>query len=269
MGADIGTLRVTVGMLVLAGCATTAPLARSAGSAAGTGAGAHREPELASVTHTVAPGESLYRIAKAYALSVEELAAANGIQDPRLLRVGQDLVVPGATQRQEVEVPVDGEPTRPRTRVIGGGASEAGGRVAPPPVKAGPVGNPKGTLAWPLRGVLYARFGKKGAEPHDGIDLAAPAGTSVKTAAAGTVLFAGEQPGYGQIVIVEHAGGLITLYAHNRDLRVKTGQKVRDGQVVATVGDSGRTSGPHLHFEVRRDGMPIDPLLHLGPVPAS
>jgi murein DD-endopeptidase MepM/ murein hydrolase activator NlpD len=117
--------------------------------------------------------------------------------------------------------------------------------------------------------VLYARFGRKGKEPHDGIDLAAPAGTPVKTAAPGTVLFAGDQKGYGLIVIVEHPSGLITLYAHNRDLRVKTGQKVREGQVVATVGDSGRTSGPHLHFEVRKNGVPVDPLDHLGPVPAA
>jgi murein DD-endopeptidase MepM/ murein hydrolase activator NlpD len=89
----------------------------------------------------------------------------------------------------------------------------------------------------------------------------------VKVAAPGQVLFAGDQKGYGLIVIVEHANGLITLYAHNRDLRVKTGQKVREGQVVATVGDSGRTSGPHLHFEVRKDGVPVDPLEYLGPVP--
>lgn len=88
------------------------------------------------------------------------------------------------------------------------------------------------------------------------------------TASQGKVLFAGEQDGYGYIVIIEHADGLITLYAHNRDLRVKTGQSVRQGQVVATVGDSGRTSGPHLHFEVRRGGRPVDPLEHLGPVPA-
>ena len=115
--------------------------------------------------------------------------------------------------------------------------------------------------------MLYAKFGKKGNDPHDGIDLSAPAGTPVKTAAPGTVLYAGEQKGYGLIVIVEHDRSLITLYAHNRDLRVRTGQKVRDGQVVATVGDSGRTSGPHLHFEVRKDGEPVDPLGELKPAP--
>jgi murein DD-endopeptidase MepM/ murein hydrolase activator NlpD len=68
-------------------------------------------------------------------------------------------------------------------------------------------------------------------------------------------------------VIVDHGGDVMTLYAHNRDLRVKTGQKLREGQVVATVGDSGQTSGPHLHFEVRQNGVPVDPLESLGPVP--
>jgi murein DD-endopeptidase MepM/ murein hydrolase activator NlpD len=124
-------------------------------------------------------------------------------------------------------------------------------------------------LDWPLRGVLYGRFGKKGKEPHDGIDLAAPSGTPVKTAQEGKVLYAGEQQGYGLIVIVQHPNGLITLYAHNRDLRVTTGQMVRRSQVIATVGESGRTSGPHLHFEVRVDGKPVDPLDYLGPLPAT
>jgi murein DD-endopeptidase MepM/ murein hydrolase activator NlpD len=124
-------------------------------------------------------------------------------------------------------------------------------------------------LDWPLRGVLYARFGKKGREPHDGIDLAVPVGTPVKTAQEGDVLYAGEQRGYGLIVIIQHSERLITLYAHSRDLRVRTGQKVRRGQVIATVGESGKTSGPQLHFEVRVDGKPMDPIDYLGPLPAS
>lgn len=82
------------------------------------------------------------------------------------------------------------------------------------------------------------------------------------------VLFAGPQSGYGLIVVVGHEKGLVTVYAHSRDLRVRTGQTVRPGQVIATVGESGKTSGPHLHFEVRVEGEPVDPLRFLGPVPA-
>jgi murein DD-endopeptidase MepM/ murein hydrolase activator NlpD len=146
------------------------------------------------------------------------------------------------------------------------------GALPPSQVAKAPVASVRrgpGQLQWPLRGVLYARFGRKGKSPHDGIDLAAPVGTPVRTASEGSVLFAGPQQGYGLLVIIEHSHGLVTVYAHNRDLRVRTGQQVREGQVIATVGESGKTSGPHLHFEVRQDGAPVDPLDVLGPPPAS
>jgi murein DD-endopeptidase MepM/ murein hydrolase activator NlpD len=243
--------------LTAAGCVTTRPAER-----VGRLDETHREPDLVMVTHKVERGQTLYRIAKAYGLSVEELMDANHLGDPRELKAGETLIIPGAKEQRPVpgfDAPEPEPPARPATT-----ATTAPEKKQP---KVVPVGKGSGQLQWPLRGVLYARFGKKGKELHDGIDLAAPAGLPVKTAAPGTVLFAGEQKGYGLIVIIEHEGGLITLYAHNRDLRVKTGQKVREGQVVATVGDSGRTSGPHLHFEVRKDGMPVDPLEYLGPVP--
>ncbi len=233
---------------------------------------AHREPELVVVRHRVEKGQTLYRIARAYGLSVDELMQANQLDDPRELKVGEDLWIPGATLTRPVS---DQDAPEPEPQGRNGVAPEpvtlekgkAGVPLKRPPQRAVKVGRAEGTLQWPLRGVLYAKFGKKGNDPHDGIDLSAPAGTPVRVAAPGVVLYAGEQKGYGLIVIVEHDANLITLYAHNRDLRAKTGQKVREGQVVATVGDSGRTSGPHLHFEVRRDGTPIDPLDVLGPVP--
>lgn len=225
---------------------------------------AHQELDLVSVRHTVEPGQTLYRIALTYGLTVDELMAANAIDDPRALKVGQRLVIPGASSVMKV-IPPGAEEAREEQRQVTG--------KPPPPLVVSKVklSDPKraGTLQWPVRGLLYARFGKKGSEPHDGIDLAAPLGTPVKTAAPGSVLYAGEQQGYGLIVILEHEGDLITLYAHNRDLRVKTGQKVRASQVIATVGESGKTSGPHLHFEVRKKGIPEDPLIHLGPVPSQ
>ncbi len=221
------------------------------------------EPGKSVVTHPVGKGQTLYRIARTYGLTVEELMDANRINDPRELKAGELLYIPGARDRKSV-TEFDAPEPEPAPRPVTASVEEK-----KQPKLAVKVGKGSGALAWPLRGVLYARFGKKGKEPHDGVDLAAPAGQPVKTAAPGTVLFAGEQKGYGLIVIVEHDDGLITLYAHNRDLRVKTGQKVRDGQVVATVGDSGRTSGPHLHFEVRKEGKPVDPLDFLGAVPPA
>ncbi|MGZ3460319.1 MAG: peptidoglycan DD-metalloendopeptidase family protein, partial [Archangium sp.] len=236
----------------------------------------HPEPELVTVRHKVAPGETMYRIARTYGLTVEELSEANGIEDPRTLAVGQELIIPGfekpvptATESSPasepelelVEPPAPGtKPAAPGTAAPGrppavvSAPSRPTSRPASQPTPSRPVPETKGMLDWPLRGVLYARFGKKGREPHDGIDLAVPVGTPVKAAQDGEVLYAGEQRGYGLIVIIQHSERLITLYAHNRDLRVRTGQKVRRGQVVATVGESGQTSGPQLHFEVRVDG---------------
>ncbi|WP_369945064.1 peptidoglycan DD-metalloendopeptidase family protein [Vitiosangium sp. GDMCC 1.1324] len=248
----------------------------------------HPEPELVSVRHKVAPGETMYRIARTYGITVEELSEANGIDDPRTLSVGQELLIPGFEQpvpmatesslspESEKERPVPGtKPPPPKTPgssrppAVVSVPSRPVPRPVTPPAPSRPVPETKGMLDWPLRGVLYARFGKKGREPHDGIDLAVPVGTPVKTAQEGEVLYAGEQRGYGLIIIIQHSERLITLYAHNRDLRVRTGQKVRRGQVIATVGESGKTSGPQLHFEVRVDGKPVDPLDYLGPLPSS
>jgi lipoprotein NlpD len=256
---------------------------------------AHAEPELITVRHRVAPGETVFRIARTYGVTVGDLQAANGIKDPRSITVGQELLIPTVAPEEEPSEPHLEWDLAPAP-AGGEGSHEVAGREQPPPRPRAPIPTPiptptptptptpgsrtggkasrpepatKGMLDWPLRGVLYGRFGKKGREPHDGIDLAAPAGTPVKTAQEGTVLFAGEQRGYGLIVIVQHTSGIITLYAHNRDLRVKTGQTVRRDQVIATVGESGRTSGPHLHFEVRVDGKPVDPGDYLGPLPAS
>jgi lipoprotein NlpD len=211
----------------------------------------HETERVPVMVHVVQPGENLFRIALKYGINADELAKENGIDDPRSLGVGATLVIPRAPPPRVNKPEPAHHVTRPALK----------------PVLTDP--HRKGQLDWPLRGVLYARFGKKGTDAHDGIDLAAPLGTPVKTAAPGHVLYAGEQHGYGLIAIVEHENGLVTLYAHNRDLRVKAGQQVREGQVIATVGESGRTSGPHLHFEVRKEGEPVDPLDYLGAAPRA
>lgn len=118
----------------------------------------------------------------------------------------------------------------------------------------------------PLVGRLSSVFGMRD-DPidgvrrhHNGIDIAAELGSPVAAAADGRVSFSGRSPGYGNLVVVEHAGGYQTRYAHNANNIVRKGEVVRAGQAVASVGDSGRATGPHLHFEVRRSGEPLDPL---------
>ena len=213
----------------------------------------HAEPELVSVRHVVAGGETLYRIARTYGITVTALSEANGIEDPRSLVVGQELVIPSADLVVPVATgsPPSSPPSKERPGTDARPSPSSGKPVAAAPSRPGarpakerPVPETKGTLDWPLRGVLYARFGKKGREPHDGIDLAVPAGTPVKAAQEGEVLYAGEQRGYGLIVIVQHSDRLITLYAHNRDLRVRTGQKVDRKSTRLNSSHSGESRMP-------------------------
>lgn len=208
--------------------------------------------DVAGVVHVVRPGQNAYRIAKAYGLEPDDLMRTNGIDDPRTLAVGQELFVPGATRVLDVE-PAPGFAGSPDPAPVAP-------RVDPAAVRPAPA---ESSFAWPLKGVLYGRYGKRGARNHDGIDIAAPHGTAVTAAADGEVLFVGTQSGYGKVVILRHEGGLVTVYAHNSEIVVREGDRVRQGQPVAKVGQTGRTTGPHLHFEVRDGVKPRNPLLYL------
>jgi lipoprotein NlpD len=206
----------------------------------------HVEPDLVGTTHVVQKGETFYRIARTYGIDPRELMEANGISDPKTLSPGQELFVPGASQALEVGPQPAG--------------TAAGSEPDPTlmPRKGGSA-----TLQWPLKGVLYRGFGVKQGHRHDGIDLSAPEGTLVRAAAAGEVIYTGNQSGYGTIVILRHANALITLYAHNSAVLVQDGDRVEAGTPIAKVGQTGRTTGPHLHFEVREGTRPRDPLPYL------
>jgi len=233
----------------------------------------HEEPEVVGVTHLVRRGETVYRIARAYGVDPNDLLEVNGIADPRQVAVGTELFVPGAgrvVDLEETTGPAAGSaarststPTSSPTRVA---AASPGGRgtsitAADPTEPSSPRAGAR--LGWPLQGVLYGRYGVRSGRRHDGIDLAAPEGTAIGAAAAGTVIYAGEQSGYGSIVILRHADGLVTVYAHCSELLVGEGREVRRGEPIAKVGQTGRTSGPHLHFEVREGTRPRNPLLFL------
>jgi murein DD-endopeptidase MepM/ murein hydrolase activator NlpD len=212
----------------------------------------HEEPEVVGVTHVVRRGETVYRIARAYGVTPADLLEVNGIVDPRQVATGAELFVPGASRV------VDLEET--------GGRPGSTATATPTPTSTGISTNGRGgpaPLGWPLKGVIYGRYGVRSGHRHDGIDLAAPEGTSIGAAAAGTVIFAGEQTGYGSLLILRHSAGLVTVYAHCSALLVGEGREVRRGEVIARVGQTGRTTGPHLHFEVREGTRPRNPLLFL------
>jgi Peptidase family M23/Putative peptidoglycan binding domain len=116
-------------------------------------------------------------------------------------------------------------------------------------------------LAWPVRAPVGDPFGPRGTRFHAGLDLTAPQGTTVGAAAAGRVVFAGfATGGWGNLVVVAHAGGVTTRYAHLARIDVRPGQVVAAGAGLGTVGATGRATGPHLHFEVRVRGAAVDPL---------
>ncbi|MEX0698039.1 MAG: M23 family metallopeptidase [Dongiaceae bacterium] len=121
------------------------------------------------------------------------------------------------------------------------------------------------SFRWPVRGRIISGFGTKpNGEKNDGINLAVPEGTSVKAAEVGTVIYAGnELEGYGNLVLVRHADGWVTAYAHNKEILVKRGDQVRRGQTVGYAGMTGTVTSPQVHFELRRGAKPVNPLDYL------
>ena len=218
--------------VALAGCSATAGRAKNVGRGDG-------------IYHEVRRGENLWRIGKAYGVSHVELARANNITDASKLEVGQKIFVPG------------GHRTLPVNLIT----PERAVNEAPPPNEL-PQGD--GVFIWPLAsGTLTSTFGPRGRSFHDGIDIGAPPGTVVRAARDGAVIYSDTLRGYGNVVIVQHTGGYATVYAHNEENLVDAGTQVRQGQALARVGRSGRTSGPNLHFEIRKDNIARNPIYFL------
>ena len=131
---------------------------------------------------------------------------------------------------------------------------------------AGSTGNGQPSAAgliWPCDGVVVSGFGMRWGRMHEGIDINCPYGAPNRAAAAGTVIYSGWLGGYGNLVVVDHGNGLSTAYAHASAILVSVGQTVSQGETVSLVGATGHVTGPHLHFEVRINGVAVDPLLYL------
>jgi murein DD-endopeptidase MepM/ murein hydrolase activator NlpD len=130
-----------------------------------------------------------------------------------------------------------------------------------------PLGPPPAPSAsgfiWPVGGPVTSGFGPRWGRMHEGLDIAAGSGTPIRAAAAGTVSYAGWLGGYGNLVVVEHGGGLATAYAHQQRIYVPVGRTVAQGEALGEVGSTGNSTGPHLHFEVRVNGSAVDPFGYL------
>jgi lipoprotein NlpD len=192
----------------------------------------------------VRPGENLYRIGKAYDVSVEELARVNGIKDPKRILSGQRLFIPGAKQTVPVETIAPAEIAQPDHGAISIDPSDE-------------------TLIWPIAGTVNSGFGARGSGFHDGIDIGAPEGSPVRAIEKGEVIYSDQIRGYGNIVIIRHGSGMVSVYAHNQINLVRAGQDVEQGEIIAKVGSTGRVTGPHLHFEIRKHNVAQDPVRYL------
>lgn len=198
----------------------------------------------ANGVHVVQKGEFISQIAQIYGLEWEDLARLNGLKPPYVLRIGQRLrLTSGASS--------------PGTLNRGGGRAENSDADPDP-------GEPIGTIPWiwPTEGRVVSTFKAKDAT-RKGIDIAGVAGQKVFAAAEGEVVYSGAGlAGYGKLIIIKHDARFLSAYAYNEKLLVSEGQKVKSGQVIAHMGLES-VDKPRLHFEIRFDGQPIDPLRQL------
>ncbi|WP_347489394.1 M23 family metallopeptidase [Desulfoscipio sp. XC116] len=183
-----------------------------------------------AIPYQVGKGETLSSIALRFGCSEDELVKMNQLRHPDCLLTGQQLMIPAGQ---------------------GGGDSQVS------------RGLPLSQLSWPAVGWISSPYGMRNGAMHEGIDIAADQGQPVRAAKDGKIVFAGPRGTYGIAVIIDHGNGLRTLYAHNSRVLVSEGQRVSAGQRIALIGSTGRSTGPHLHFEVLLNGIPVDPLLCL------
>ncbi len=226
--------------------------------------------------HVVAPGESLMSISRQYGVSLTALTQANNIQPSSRIAIGDRLTVPGG-RPVVAHAPQAPAPQIAQPRSVPVGEQVAtipaqNARMATPepekvesPVKAAEPAGAMQTFRWPVKGRVITGFGPKpSGGQNDGINLAVPEGTPVKAADDGVVAYAGnELKGYGNLVLIRHANGFVSAYAHASELMVKRGDTIKRGQVIANAGQTGNVTSPQLHFEIRKGSTPVDPTKYL------
>jgi len=194
------------------------------------------------VYHKMEKGQTLWRIAKTYNVSVEELIRVNGIEDITKIKIGQQIFIPGATKKLKVDVYI------------------------PPkePFFKEPSSKKHTFFIWPVEGKVISGFGQRGNSMHNAIDIKAELGTPIKAAADGVVTYSKNTfRGYGNAIIISHEDDFTTVYAHNLVNLVQENQKVRQGEIIGKVGQTGRATTSHLHFELWKELIAQDPMIYL------
>jgi murein DD-endopeptidase MepM/ murein hydrolase activator NlpD len=214
--------------------------------------------------HVVSSGDTLNKIARQYQVSISELTAANKLAANSKLKLGSQLIVPTAhaPQPAPLKMVANSKPaTNPPAKSIN--------KITPTPDMSAEKKDATGAAAlsfrWPVRGRVIAGFGPtpSGQENH-GVNFAVPEGTPIKAAEEGVVAYVGnELKTYGNLVLIRHANGFVTAYAHASEILVRRDEVIKRGQVIAKSGQTGNVSTPQLHFEIRKGSSPVDPMTYL------
>src|ERR1700754_4197621 len=227
-------------------------------------------------------------LSRRYHVTPAQLAAANNIPVTTQLKIADKVNIPDGKAEHVAAAPAQAlasEPPKaapvaqapaPAAKPVAVASAEPAQKVrlaseahdipeAQSPVKAAETTNALPTFRWPVRGRVITTYGAKtNGKQNDGINLAVPEGTPVKAAEDGVVAYSGnELKGYGNLVLVRHANGYVTAYAHASELMVKRGDTIKRGQIIAKSGQSGEVGSPQLHFEIRKGSSPVDPLQFL------
>lgn len=227
--------------------------------------------------HLVAEGETGIAIAAAYGVKWSRMVEINRLGEPYVLHKGRRLLLPDDAPRRAPTMEERAAAFRiDIDDVLTGGqpASAAGKRPprpsrAPHPLPANvPMATPRafaGDFVWPVRGSILSSFGPgAGGLRNNGIDIAVPAGSSIHATADGVVAYAGDKVAvFGGLVLINHGGGWVSVYGHASEVNVVRGQKVTRGQIIGLSGDTGYASRPKLHFELRKNRVPVDPIQQL------
>jgi murein DD-endopeptidase MepM/ murein hydrolase activator NlpD len=181
-------------------------------------------------------------------VDIKQVASLNGISDHSKIEVGQRIFIPGARKVLKVEIVIDDV------------VAESGEKEKGKPKTA----YKKFDFIWPVEGKIGDVFEGSENKRHQGIDIRSPLGTPIKASSAGVVIYSGNTiKGYGNLIILRHSEELVTVYAHNQVNLVEEATWVEKGHVIGRVGQTGNATGPHVHFEIRRNNKAVDPMLYL------
>ena len=255
-----------------------------------------KKKSVSGATHQVATGETLYSLGRKYGVSPFAIADLNGLPHDKGLTLGQSLKIPGegastvaaAKKPAKAETPADDAQTAqadtpdetPQAAPAPKAEPQVAQNVPPPQSSTAAPAAPQPQVSadagvagmrWPVRGKIISEFGNKpNGLKNEGINIAVPEGTSIRASDDGVVAYSGnELKGYGNLVLIRHAGGWVTAYAHAKELFVKRGDTVKRGDVIAKAGQTGSVDSPQVHFEVRKGAVAMDPLKYLNSATAA